>query len=424
MTEQNRIRNLVQEQALDAWFDHSCSGYAVISMGVGKSKIIADAINRFMDSYGPELPSDLDIPILVLVNSTFLRDEELPKELKKWNCNHKVKIACYQTAYKWKDKNIGLLLADELDFAVSESSKYLKVLKHNQFKYWFGMTGSMIEKKAELFQETLPGGPFFTYSLQQAQSDGVLNKTKIILHEVPLTTEIYQNTPYGEIKKYIWIQGKIDKYKNLIYEAYDIINNANSYPYDVVMDAEEALKKAKGLKQYWESNAGNKNSRKVMMYSLKSTIDYARNLKEYLLTRDETSKVITFSEFTKDADAISNYTYHGKSPNNKIITQFNEGEIRELGVCKKVNRGVNFNGLNHAIIQSFSSSVTNALQGYIGRLVRLNPDQTAYLHFLFSSYPHNGDIKYCRNLQWVQDILSAPETAHLNEEYFKLESVN
>ena len=415
MTERNKIRNKVQSEAISAWFDNSCHGYSIISMGVGKSKIIAEAINKFMDVNSHMITKDLDIPILVLVNSTFLRDEELPMELEKWGCNYDVKIVCYQTAYKWQEKRIGLLLADELDFAISESAKYLKVLKYNRFLYWFGMTGSMIEKKTEIFNEIFPDPPFFTYSLKQAQQDGVLNQTKIILHEVPLTDEVYENTPYGEIKKYKWIQSKID--------AYEILNNQYSYAHTVIQDAEQALKKAKALKQYWESSNGNKNSRKLMLYSLKSTVDYAQTLKEYILSRDNISKVITFSEFTKEADTISKYTYHGKSPNNTVIKQFNTGEIRELGVCKKVNRGVNFNGLNHAIIQSYSSGITNALQGYIGRLVRLEPDETAYIHFLFSSYKEGGVIKYCRNLQWIQDILSTPELEHLNTTYFKLEPI-
>ena len=92
----NEIRNYVQQTVVDKWAT-DYYGYAVITMGVGKSRIIAMAINKIMDD--PAKAWELqfyDIPILILVNSRFLRDVELMRELKKWGCNHPIKVSCYQ----------------------------------------------------------------------------------------------------------------------------------------------------------------------------------------------------------------------------------------------------------------------------------------------------------------------------------------
>jgi superfamily II DNA or RNA helicase len=384
-------------------------------MGVGKSKIFSDAINYIMSTNKKDSILACKLPIIILVNSRYLRDKELPLELKKWGCNHKVKIVCYQTACRWKDKDIGLLLADELDYAITEKEAYLKSFTANNYKYFLGLTGTMIPEKYEKAVTVFNSYPFYKYSLEQAQIDGVLNKLMIWVHEVPLSTERSDEAPYGEVFKYKWIQSKIDDIKNQIGDQYREILNLKRAGADS-RKVEEEITKLSNFKRYWESSPKNCNSRMSMMRSTKSLIEYAKLLKTNILNFNEKNKVLIFSQLTKDVNLITDNRFHGESPDPSIVDSFNRGEIRDLGVIRKVHRGVNFVGLNNCIVQSYTSSHTDAQQAYIGRMVRLPSDQIGHIHFLVSYYIEDGIKIYCHNASWLGQVLNNVELKHIRKQ--------
>jgi len=412
----NEIRNLVQHAVVDNW-SPDYYGYAIITMGVGKSRIIAMAINKIMEDPAKAFDIQLyDIPILVLVNSRYLRDTELMKELQKWGCNHKVKASCYQSAYKW-NKSIGLLIADELDFSITKEERYINAFRNNKFRFFLGLTGTMIADKLSKAIDVFKRPPFYTYTLRQAQEDGVINKVFITLHEVPLFTVPTVAAPMGEAQKYAWVENKIKSCEHALSVCFDRIINWKTFPREMVTEARGSIDQYKAIKKYWESSGANPNCRVKMMKSSESSITYARKLKELIL-QDPSNKVIVFSELTEDVDSIADHGFHGKKNDSSIVTKFNSGEIRELGVCKKVNRGVNFENLNHCIVQSYSSSETDALQGYIGRLVRLEPSQMAYIHILYSCYTVDEVKLYCKNLSWALSFIQSEALQHINKQYY------
>lgn len=412
----NSIQNSVQKKVLDLWFFHHCFGYGLVSMGVGKSKIIADCLNEYVKRFG--MPPN-KMPIVILVNSKYLRDTELPAELKKWGCEVKVKIACYQTAHRWVEKDIGLLIADELDYALADQGKYSNVFKKNEFRHFLGMTGTLIPDKFAESLSIFKQGLFIKYSLKDAHRDGILNPVKIWIHEVPLTTEVYEHTPYGEVAKYKWIQKKIDGLKRDITQQYAIKQDYWENDLDTT-PVELEIIKLKNQKKYWEFSPKNESSRMNMMKKAKSLKDYAVKLKENLLATDVNHKVIVFSQLTSIVDMITDYQYHGEKADISVIDKLNTGEIRELGVVKKVHRGVNFKGLNNALVHSYTSSLTDAMQAYIGRLVRLPVDQTAHIHFLVSYYTHYEEKIYCQNATWLSEIVHNVELSHIEKNIINL----
>ena len=412
----NEIRNYVQQTVVDKWAP-DYYGYAVITMGVGKSRIIAMAINKIMDD--PAKAWELqfyDIPILILVNSRFLRDVELMRELKKWGCNHPIKVSCYQSAYKW-NKTIGLIIGDELDFSITKEERYINAFRNNVFKYFLGLTGTMIADKLAQAIDVFKRPPFYTYTLRQAQEDGVINKVFITLHEVPLLTEPSVSAPMGEAQKYAWVENKIKSAEYALSVCFYRIRNWQDFPREMVTEAKTSIDQYKAIKKYWESSGANPSCRVKMMKSSESSIAYAKKLKELIL-QDPKNKVIIFGELTDDVDAIADHGFHGKKGNKATIESFNSGEIRELGVCKKVNRGVNFENLNQCIVQSYSSSETDALQGYIGRMVRLDPSEVAYIHILYSCYTIEEVKLYCKNLSWALSFIQSEALQHINKQYY------
>jgi hypothetical protein len=410
----NALKNYIQNKSIDLWETKAnFYGYALITMGVGKSKIIADAIKKLLsDPYRKSEIEKADLPIVILVNSTILRDVELPSELEKWGCLYPVKITCYQTAYRWKDKSIGALFSDEMDFAVAETRSYLKAFTNNTFKYFFGLTGTLIPDKVVQTIEVFETPPFYVYDMKEAHRDLLINPIKIWVHEVELSDEKYPEAPYGETTKYKWIANKIEDCKNQISYLFDQLRGTRDYDEkELIKEKIDFLKKSKG---YWEFSPRNKNSRIEFLRTAKSLTDYARNLKTDILNHKESNKVILFSQLKKSGYLISDHTYF-EGEEASVFDRFNEGVIRELAVVKKVNRGVNFKKLNHCIVQSFNSSITEAKQGYLGRMVRLPSDETAHVHFLISYYYERGEKMYCHNTMWLKEVLEDSELSHIEK---------
>ena len=158
-----------------------------------------------------------------------------------------------------------------------------------------------------------------------------------------------------------------------------------------------------------------------MMKTAKSLVDYAVKLKENILCKDPAHKVILFTLLTDIADQLSAYPYHGKAEDLSVIDQLNEGSIRDISVVKKVNRGVNFTGLNNCIVQSYTSSLTDAQQGFFGRMVRLPVEQTAHVHFLVSYYIHQGEKVYCKNADWLSEIVFNNELNYIDKHIVNVE---
>ena len=410
--DRNELRSYIQDETVNRWVTAGYFGYGLIGMGVGKSKIMAMAIIKYLENH-PEFDyQKYDYPILIVVNSSTLRDTEIPKELKKWKVTVKVKVICYQTAYRWTDKKIGILLTDELVFAITEGQRYLQLFHKCVYDAWLGLTGTLIEGKEAATQALFGRSPFIEFPLSKAQEMGLLNKTEIWIHEVPLYTHKTVNAPYGESSKYKWISKKIIELKVAISSIYDYFKSHRGISFDENLRLNADLNELKSKKEFWESRKSNPNNRMQMMHSAESLSNYARILKDIIL-KDPNNKVIIFAELTSEVDLVANYCYHGKKSDDDIIDKLNSGEISELGVVRKVNRGVNFAGLNHAIIHSYTSSVTNASQAYIGRMVRLEPDQIARIHFLVSYYMDNGEKVYCQNHSWICSIFSSRELEHL-----------
>lgn len=415
--DRNELRSHVQEEAITRWVAADYFGYGLISMGVGKSRIMALAINRYLQDHPGFDYQKYDFPIVIIVNSSTLRDTEIPMELKKWKVTVKVKIVCYQTAYRWTDKKIGLLLTDELDFAITEGERYLQVFHKCKYDAWIGLTGTIVSGKEEATKALFGRDPFIEFPLSKAQEMGLINHTEIWIHEVPLYAHKTMNAPYGEIKKYKWINKNINEFRAKISDIYDYFKAHRNLDYSENLALNASLNEFKSKKEFWESRKSNPNSRMQMMHSANSLSAYARILKD-IIVKDPANKVIVFAELTTEVDLISNYAYHGKKSDDDILEKFNSGEISELGVVRKVNRGVNFVNLNHAIVHSYTSSVTNATQAYIGRMVRLEPGQISRIHFLVSYYMENGEKEYCHNYNWINSIFNSRELQHLKLNYY------
>lgn len=406
------IKKKIQKQAYEAWRNTGRTGILFLPPGAGKSAIMAKAINTTKIKR-----SDYDIPYLILTSNEELRDYGTPAEMEKFGVKKKFQIECYQTAHRWKGKKIGLVVADEFDFAMTE--KYSQFFFNNKWDYDILLSATLNQEKSEIARQI--SKVCFVTNIQKAQDIGLINKVKLHIHEVPLSEEKYirvtKNWTASEIKYYRWINNKIESLKETIKEKETTALLSNLV--ESVKINNEILR-LKQVKKYYEYAYHNPTNRASVTYSLKSLTKKAIEIKEKILL-DKKNKVLIFARRTEDVDKICNLnTFHGK--NEKVRNQtnkikFNNDDIRELGVVKKVERGISFDNLNHTLGHSFSSSSISFIQGLLGRATRLHPKETAYIHLLVSYYyDADGSKCYCQNKVWLENILNT-----LNKNYEEIE---
>jgi hypothetical protein len=129
----------------------------------------------------------------------------------------------------------------------------------------------------------------------------------------------------------------------------------------------------------------------LMEYETKER--YAKHLLNYV-----DDKCIVFCNTTEQAERVCSNTYHSKNKDSEEnLEKFKRGDFNCLSAVVQLNEGVNIPNLKYGIILHAYSNERKAAQR-IGRLLRLNPDQTAYIHIL--AYKDSVDI------DWVISALS------------------
>lgn len=307
----------------------------------------------------------------MLVNTEVLRDIELYKEFIKWASEdllQKCTFMCYQSAYKTQGE-YGLIVCDEIDAAVTP--EYFKFMDGHKSEKLLCLTATLPWFKALKLQKHAPIS--FTYSTQQGQMDGILNKTKIWYVTFLLGTErnirVSKWDPIAG-RRTVRYMSENDIYAEMQTEQ-DFLNlQAVVVKGDKVKEA-ELTERVKIFRL----------KRKHFLANLETSRNTVERLKGEIL-KIQTNKVMMFTESIKQAEKLSVFTYHSKnSAENENLNLFNEGKIRELAVVKAVNRGVNIDGLNNVIMESYSGSDVEWQQRH-GRCCRLEPIYTADIYVL------------------------------------------
>jgi superfamily II DNA or RNA helicase len=376
-------RDEKQNEIAELWLESDRKNTIVVGTGVGKSKIAMIILESLFES------GDLDknSKILLTIDNTHLRDENWEEDFKKWGLHHiwkQIQAECYQTTCKWKNTEWDLVIADEIDFSLTPVFK--KLYTKNQLSMVLGMTGYVDPKKMELLDTIAP--VITEYSTQDAQADGILNSTQLVFVEYDLS-----KNHKDFVVKYKDSNGQEKSFTQSENEAYAYIEDKCNILYGKIsrleIDPEVAfntdptkVKELSNLKyQYNKAIA----DRKDLLYKGIGSKVYTQTLISKVL-ENPNNKILIFSMWTEQADAISEHTYHGKNKkDNKNLSKLSNDEIRVLGVCKAVNRGINLVGVNNMIMESYDGSKTQFTQRH-GRGMRLKPNQKMFLYIMLPYY--------------------------------------
>jgi superfamily II DNA or RNA helicase len=334
-------REEIQKEALDIAVNNKRCGLG-ISMGVGKTLIGLQYIDHFQRVMKNK-PRVLIVAPKISIFDSWLNDAA------KFNID--IEDAEFTTYLSLNKKNTG-----DFDIVILDECHSL-LTSHHLFLGQFngkvlGLTGTpprhQQSEKGKMVSQYCPIK--YKYITDDAVSDDILNDYRIIVHKMPLS-------------------------------------NVNSIPVKMKSNGMEFYTSERKSYDYWTKRIGQAISKKqeqiASVMRMRVLMDF-KTKESYVkkLLADIEDKCIIFCNTQDQADRISKYSYHSNnldSENN--LERFKDGKISELSCVLQLNEGINIPNLRAGIIMHAYGNERKSSQR-IGRLLRLNPTETAYIHIL------------------------------------------
>lgn len=268
---------------------------------------------------------------LWVVPTEKLRDEGVKEEFLKWGSDFSnIKLVCYASLNKVKDKHVDLVVLDECHRITENNYKFFN---QNNVTHVIGLTATPPKEdlKVDLLNQL---GLKVTYylPLDKAVDLGVTAPYKIKIVETFL----------DDTDKYIEAGSKKNRFKTTEYRQYRYLS-------DVIRKIQFS---GKEVPKFMYLN------RMRMLYNLKSKGLIAKKLIESLPTND---KVLVFHKSISMIEEICEHTFHSKV-GDIHYNEFLEGKINTLGVVDKVNEGINIPNLDKAVIVQLNSQPRELVQ--------------------------------------------------------------
>ena len=347
-------RDEIQQEALTVALNNKRCGLG-ISMGVGKTLIGLKYMSHYQDANMDKLKILIVAPKLSIFDSWRSDAEKFGISLEN------VEFTTYLSLNKFQPANYDIIILDECHSLLHSHNLFLvqytgKIL---------GLTGTppryTQSEKGQMVTRYCP--VLYTYITDDAVDDQILNDYRIIVHYLSLSSE--NNFPV--------------KTKNGVFYT----SEQKSYDYWT-----DRIMRAQSKKE--EQISSVMRMRVIMDFRTKE--QYTKNL----LSEIE-DKCIAFCNTQEQADRICEFSYHSKNPDSEgNLDLFGNDHITKLSCVMQLNEGINIPNLRAGIIMHAYGNESKANQR-IGRLLRLNPDDTAVVHIL--CYKNTVDER------WVKEAL-------------------
>ena len=348
-------REQVQTKALEVISDKKRCGLG-ISMGVGKTRI---AINHLKSNFNPFIKALVVIPKLSVKDSWM---EELDKTNLVTLKEH-LAFTTYLSLNKHNPNEYDIVYLDECHSLLLSHEPFLSTYNCKIL----GLTGTPPKRhgseKYRMVQKYCP--IVYKFSVDQATDNNILNDYKIIVHELQLN--------------------KLQTVKK---------NNKNGGHWYT-----SELKDYQYFSQRLEDAQTQKQKQFSAVMRMKAMMEYPTK-ESYVkgLLQNISDQVVIFANTQKQADRLCKYSYHSKNKQSEDNLQlFSDGRISQLSCVLQLNEGVTIPNLKQGIIMHAYGNERKTSQR-IGRLLRLNPNETAICHIL--CYKDTVDAK------WVKSALS------------------
>jgi superfamily II DNA or RNA helicase len=324
----------------------------VLGTGVGKTLVGLNHIDKNSNDL-------MRVLVVAPKKSIFQswKDDAVKFELQ--HLLQRITFTTYLSLNKHNPNDYELVYLDEAHSLLDSHRSFLETYKGKIL----GLTGTPPKykdsEKGRLVNEFCP--VVFKFGADDAVENKILNDYQIIVHQLKLSSKLNyvvetkgKKFPTSEQKNYSYWGTRID------------------------------------------TGAGQSHILRVMR--MKALMEYPTKEKyTKMLMEHIKAKCIVFANTQEQADRLCHYSYHSNNPQSeKNLELFKEGTIKQLSTVLQLSEGVNIPNLKQGIIMHAYGNERKASQR-IGRLLRLNPDDTAIVHIL--CYMDTVDEK------WVKEAL-------------------
>jgi superfamily II DNA or RNA helicase len=369
-------KQALQDQVLATIQGQRLAGIA-LTMGLGKTLIGLRDMARLLAA-GKVVDQGSGKPFLVAAPTQAILDS-WPQEARKFGLTHLLDHLAF-TTYRSLGKALAAgpyhkLYLDECHALKDAHEPGLKahVAKKRSI---LGLTGTppaqANSEKGRLVATYCP--IVVDYTTDEAVLAGLLNDYRLVVHRLPLRTE----------RDYVLTTKSGSQFTTSERENY----------------------------HYWSKRLANaaqdplpvETLRILRMQALMNYPGKGRYM--HYLADQQPDKVLLFTCNQQQAEAQAAHTYHSKNKHSQAnLDLFNAGDIQRLACVAQLSEGISIPNLRVGIIWHAFGNERKAAQR-IGRLLRLNPDQTATVHLL--AYQDTVDE------QWVAQALEAFDSAKIS----------
>ena len=348
-------RDKVQQDALNIAINNNRATLG-ISMGVGKTRI---AINHLSKLYDPFIRVLVVVPTWAVKESWEL---ELVKMELFVQLDGHIQYTTYLSLNKLNPKDFDIVYLDECHSLLETHEEFLSEFKGRIL----GLTGTPPKSGEKLKMVNRYCPVRYTFSVDQAADNNILNDYQIIVHELELSKvkNVKKSTKDGRT----WYTSELADY------------------------------------QYYTGALGDAQTPKQRQFlsimRMKAMMDYpTKEAYAKGLMRNIGDQCIVFANTQAQADRMCNHSYHSKNTSSEDnLELFSDGRIDKLSCVLQLSEGVTIPNLRQGIIMHAYGNERKSAQR-IGRLLRLNPSETATCHIL--CYRNTQDVK------WVNSALSS-----------------
>ena len=333
-------RDKVQQEALEQALSNQRVGLG-ISMGVGKTLIGLRYLQHFWEK-GEMVNALIVAPKTSIFQSW--KDDAIKFSIDPKMMDN-IEFTTYLSLPK-RNLDYSIVILDECHSLLYSHKDWLT----NYTGKILGLTGTppryKNSEKGEMVAQFCPIK--YKYITDDAVDDEILNDYRIIVHRMPLSSRA-----------------------NILVK---------------LKDKEFYTSEVKNY-NYWSSRFYDANTPKqrqiVSVMRMRALMDF-KTKETYVkkLLEDIEEKCIVFANTQQQADRISKYSVHsGNFDADENLMKFKLGEINKLSCVLQLNEGVNIPELRVGIIMHAYGNERKSNQR-LGRLLRLNPDETAIIHVL------------------------------------------
>lgn len=310
---------------------------------------------------------------LIVCHTEESRDVNWPHEIRKqfgkefeavWN----VELCCYASLKRYAGKSYKWIILDEAHYLTAIGNAYLQQIKFEGIIILTATEPEDEEKKMLL--DRLSKGHHMKIELDTAIHSKVLNDYRIRVWEVPLNPlEWTEYMRLSALVKHHVIQGNTFMVKKL----------------------------------------GGERMR--FIYNCETKIKAGLWLRDKI--RETGKRFAIFAGSIAVVEKLTPYTMHSKK-GDEDFRRFCNGDISEIGSIKQIQEGANIWRLESLLVQQLNSKQLKMIQT-MGRAMRLEPHEIAYMHILVAA--NTVDIN------WKDNALKSFDKNKITHHKIKFEDI-